>query len=727
MASGSFDFAVAGNKLQGRITWSSSSNGPIANTSNVSAILYAKRTDGYTTTGQSWSGYVKIASSQVNISFSSSVSVSSSWVEMARISNIVVAHNTNGTGSAAISGSVTGPSGTSLSGVTSLGNSTVTLDTIARYFSTTPTISLESKTETSFRLKWNTSELCSKVVLNVGGSTYSTTNVNATEGHLDITGRQPLTQYSIYGTFTRKDSGLTSNSGTAKWTTHPYPYVTEIETQNLIIGNTQKVTLYNPIPREVTVYMRKNGVLGNTLASGTTSGTEITLSPQESTLYASIPSSQSGRAYYVCEYDNYTTAWKEGTYSIKGNENPTFEDFTFEDINPTTTALTGDNSIIVKGYSNVQISVPVANKATANNSATMVAYQMQVEGMNAIQKNYSATEEVTATQNAATSERITVTAIDSRGLPTTASNAGTLKAYFKPYIRVLEAKRHNGVGTEVTLSYEIDFWNQTFGSVRNTVQALSYRYRGSGDWTTGTTTLTYDFDGNKIVGSLDINGDLAGSGFTLGDSFTIELTITDRLNTITGTATLLSGTPAIAIRGSQVAIGGPVEPNMIKDFQIKKGGLIVVRDGAKINGDSDIEGSLNVTGNVKVGNKTITETKLNQIETDIADSGWTTVNPSVGSETIKVRRIGNIVNLYVFGDYGVSLANNSTTTFASIPANYRPSANIIAPCVLRNASGTEIAQVSFYVQSDGSLRVRQKTGSAFVPQQIFACITYFVG
>ena len=109
------------------------------------------------------------------------------------------------------------------------------------------------------------------------------------------------------------------------------------------------------------------------------------------------------------------------------------------------------------------------------------------------------------------------------------------------------------------------------------------------------------------------------------------------------------------------------------------------------------------------------------------DTGWDTITPSVGSATIMVRKIGSIVNLYIFGDYGVSLANNSTTTFATIPARYRPSSNIIAPCVLRNASGTEVAQVALYVNSDGGLRVRQKTGSAFVPQQIFANLTYFIG
>lgn len=135
MASGTIEFGASG-ALQGKISWSSSSNGSSSNSSSVTAILYARRTDSYTTTGSSWSGYVKIGGTQTNIGFSSSVSVGSGWVEMARVS-ATVGHNSDGTGSVNIAGSVTGPSGTALAGKTSSGNQTVTLDRIARYLSIT--------------------------------------------------------------------------------------------------------------------------------------------------------------------------------------------------------------------------------------------------------------------------------------------------------------------------------------------------------------------------------------------------------------------------------------------------------------------------------------------------------------------------------------------------------------------------------------------------------------
>lgn len=130
MASGGFEFGASGS-LQGKIDWSSSSNGSIANSSNVTAILYARRIDGYTTWGQDWRGYVNVGGAQTNISFSGSVSVGSEWVEMARVTT-TVPHNSDGTGSVTISGSVTGPTETSLEYRTSSGSQGVTLDRIPR-------------------------------------------------------------------------------------------------------------------------------------------------------------------------------------------------------------------------------------------------------------------------------------------------------------------------------------------------------------------------------------------------------------------------------------------------------------------------------------------------------------------------------------------------------------------------------------------------------------------
>lgn len=135
MASGTITFTANG-KLQAKIDWSSVSNGTTANTSTVTTKLYGRRTDSYATSGSSWSGKVKVGSNTQH-TFSGMGSswankdVSSSWVLFKTYTD-TVKHNDDGSCSVNISGSLTGPNETSLEGITSSGNKTVTLDKIPR-------------------------------------------------------------------------------------------------------------------------------------------------------------------------------------------------------------------------------------------------------------------------------------------------------------------------------------------------------------------------------------------------------------------------------------------------------------------------------------------------------------------------------------------------------------------------------------------------------------------
>lgn len=130
-ASGTITFTADGH-LQGKIEWSSTSNGSSLNSSNVTATLYAKVTSG-TTTGKSWKGYVKIgdASGHNFNGFSSSKSISSSWVKIAEYTD-TISHNNDGTKSITISGWVKGPTDTTLENRKSSGSASVQLETIPR-------------------------------------------------------------------------------------------------------------------------------------------------------------------------------------------------------------------------------------------------------------------------------------------------------------------------------------------------------------------------------------------------------------------------------------------------------------------------------------------------------------------------------------------------------------------------------------------------------------------
>ena len=131
MAKGTITFTTD-NTLQGKIEWSSSSNGSVANTSSVTATLYARRTNNYETYGKSWNGHITIDGNKLSwSSLSSTTTVGNSWVKI-KSRTRTITHNQDGTKSITISGAISGPDGTSLASANSTGSGTAKLDNIPR-------------------------------------------------------------------------------------------------------------------------------------------------------------------------------------------------------------------------------------------------------------------------------------------------------------------------------------------------------------------------------------------------------------------------------------------------------------------------------------------------------------------------------------------------------------------------------------------------------------------
>ena len=143
-ASGSFEFPnwTGSYAIRGKIEWSSTSSID-ENKSVVTASIYVRRTNGYTT-GKLWNGYVNIGGNNHTYSqiyTGTSTTVRQDWVLVQTFSDTIL-HNADGTKTINISGQVTGPSGTGLEGKSSWGDSNVTLDTIPR--ASQPTLSSSS-------------------------------------------------------------------------------------------------------------------------------------------------------------------------------------------------------------------------------------------------------------------------------------------------------------------------------------------------------------------------------------------------------------------------------------------------------------------------------------------------------------------------------------------------------------------------------------------------------
>ena len=247
------------------------------------------------------------------------------------------------------------------------------------------------------------------------------------------------------------------------------------------------------------------------------------------------------------------------------NVNPTFDEnrWTYQDINATTVALTGSNQILVNGFSKLRVSVNTA--ASGNGYAEIKQYAVSgcTSGSSSPTGNIDCA-------NATNGGTIEVTAKDSRSNSTKTTKTATFKDYFVPTLTSISATRNNGgVGTQTSMTFNGTWWNGNFGASNNTLTAV-YRYKSGSSWsdpraiTLTTSGNTYSFTTNQLYG--DLNAD----GFTLGTTFTIEVTITDELNGGKSWTTVLnSGTPAIAISGNNVAIGGQYTSNLGGKLQVQ--------------------------------------------------------------------------------------------------------------------------------------------------------------
>lgn len=604
MASGTINFNADG-ALIGKIDWNSVAQGSVANSSVVTATIYARRNDGYATEGRSWGGYIYCGGNRVNISLSSSIVIGSNWVALAT-STATVGHTDDGRGYAQIYGEVSGPSGTSLAGKVTSGGEWVTLDTIARYLTITKFDIINTSLD-STQVSWATdvARSSTEYSLNggswVGSSTHGETVASDSKsGTFNITGLTPNTKYTLKIRCHRKDNGLITESGTKDFKTKPIATITKAP--NFNVGTNPTVQWSAPVAGTVTLYAEdiQNTPHTTLVSSVTVTGkTSYTLPIPAETLYNLNPKVTQGTIRYVLQTtkDGKTyTSSATATYYIT-NANPVFSNFEYADQNSKTIALTGSNQILVKNYSTLRAWISTSNKGTAQKGAQANYYSLKIDNQS-FNSPYKASETVYLPQNTTAnnlqSGSISVYMTDTRGLKTGVTKQATFKNYSDVVIKEVTAERsNNGVDKAVTITYNGEFWNNSFGTTTNTIKTVKYQYKESSasTWTNGGTALTATATGNTYSGSAQINGDLGADGFDQSKSFNIRLTVSDELSTKTYDLTIGQGLPAIAIYQNNVAIG--------QKYDTSKGGAL------QVNGSGILSGAITTGGTATIGGDVI--------------------------------------------------------------------------------------------------------------------------
>ncbi len=573
MASGTINLGSNRSNLEGRINWSSSSNGSNANTSNVWAEIQVRRNDGYTTTG-TWNGALNIGGTEQ--SFSIHMSLSTSWVTVKSFTKSNVAHNDDGSGTCWISGYCNGPSGTSMAGATVSGSQTVTLDKIARYLSITG-FSIQTKQINKVVVKWSTSDPRDNTSYSlnggswVGSSTYGENVASDTKsGTFNINNLNPNTTYRLKIRCKRTDSQLYTESNEISFTTYDYAKLTSVP--NVNIGSSQKIVWTNPNNATTSLKLCKTNN-SQIISYGTVTGTTKMVTPTASTIYALTPNSNTYKARYIItttQNGKTYTHSKDFTFNVT-NSNPTFNNFTYVDSNSSTVKLTGNNKYLIKSHSSVKATISMANKAIAKNSATMKTYRLSV-GTKTKDTSYNSNADVSIELTNINNNTIIVYAIDSRNNSTSKSITAEKYIDYKDIVisNINLARANGGVGQEVTLTYSGYIWNGNFGTENNAITSIKYQYRktNSNDWVDGKTVLNPTISGNSFSQTVKIQGDLDGEGFDRQNAYEIKIIINDKLSSNFMTTIMPSGIPLYAYSKYGIAINAPFDESINAALQV---------------------------------------------------------------------------------------------------------------------------------------------------------------
>ena len=320
----------------------------------------------------------------------------------------------------------------------------------------------------------------------------------------------------------------------------------------------------NPANYPMSCWLEVNPT-GTHLATRTLSGSSGTFTwdltqEEREQIRSQMPNSNTGKiriGLYTNISGTQLASYVDRTFTIV-NANPIFNDFTFEDMNATTLALTGNNQDIIKGYSKIKATITTSNKAIAQKGASMVKYRLSI-GDSSVDIAYNDEETVSSMINNVTTGTINVYAVDSRNNSTMVTKLANREVnYDAVYTNINNSsfqRDDNRVGDNGVLTLNGTFWNDDFGNENNSL-AVSYRFKKSDSdaWINGTTAIVPTISQNTFTFNGMIASDNQDTTWDLQSSYDLEITISDELTTSITNYVLASAIPTLSLDKEGVGI-----------------------------------------------------------------------------------------------------------------------------------------------------------------------------
>lgn len=496
---------------------------------------------------------------------------SSGWKKkLLKTKTVRVNHNANGTKSGvALSASwrFSGTySGVSIGTITA--STTVTLNSIDR---TAPTVScsVSNITANGFTISASSSATSDiwQYSLNGGSSWTQFSTTAGTSASITLSSLSPNTTYSVRVRARKRTNQVYGTSSTVSAKTLGGAvilscgnFAADASTVNLSL----RVTVYNAAyTNYITI---KNGsttylsLTGRTWAAGTASRTITLTSAERTTLLNAMASLKSFTATIELVTKSGNTQIGNASTctctisTTEANSGPTLSGFTFADSYSTTTAITGNDQVLIQSYSRLTVT---PGTATAKNGASIVSYSAVCSGVT--KSNTTGAALSLGTIGTSGTRDITLTVTDSRGYTASVTKSVTVVPYSKPKVNSVSLRRTNEIETEMQLVFNGSISAITVdGAQKNNLLYVRYRYK----LTSASSYNAY----TSILASVTANGtsfsfsNLELCNLNAEASYDFHLQIRDKLDSLTSLDLYFvvpQGTPLVALRKKMVGINTP--------------------------------------------------------------------------------------------------------------------------------------------------------------------------
>lgn len=362
--------------------------------------------------------------------------------------------------------------------------------------------------ENNVAIAWGSDVNCDAVQYSLNGGAWT-----GTSGAIYyVGGLAANTAYNIRTRIKRTDSQLWTESSYLYFSTYNYPHCTEIP--NFTIGNNATAKFYNPLNRTFEIQLWS--VRGGQFVSDriTVTGDSYTgFANLADRLYASIPNNWDSSYNIDTHYGGNKHVKGGGTYSIRGNEIPTFNESNIINVVDTlhVNDITGLATKIIKGHNRITGSITRMTPNYYSNGSRYVISANASPSSQELSYDNGATKSFSFDNITANS--FTVTAYDTRNLPNAKTKYIDLVDYWNPKVNNFTITRQNGLGDYAILAADGAFahwhgWSEI--KKYNSIQKVYFRYKAStannySNWIDITNSLNRNSEGSwSLNATLDI-------------------------------------------------------------------------------------------------------------------------------------------------------------------------------------------------------------------------------